>query len=153
VNAFFDWNQNGVFEGDEGYLIGNIVNSTGADGKQAVNTIAIPPTALNGTTRMRILKRFNTAADPCNNAGFGQAEDYTILVAPPTPSVSKAFSPTTVEAGADSTLTITVSNPTADDATLTAPLVDNLPTGMTVSSASTSCGLIIGEGGPAVTAS
>ncbi|MBN8727195.1 MAG: DUF11 domain-containing protein, partial [Xanthomonadales bacterium] len=153
VNAFIDWNHNGVFDTDEGYPIGNIVNSTGADGQQAVNTIAVPASAVNGPTRMRVLKRYNVAATPCNAEGFGQAEDYTLLVGPAMPSVSKAFSPVQVEEAEDSTLTITVSNPTAADATLTAPLVDNLPAGMTVSAASTSCGLIIGTTGPAIAAS
>jgi hypothetical protein len=32
---------------------------------------------------MRVIKKFNTIADPCNTAGFGQAEDYTLNVLPP----------------------------------------------------------------------
>ncbi len=57
------------------------------------------------------------------------------------PSLSKAFSPTTVKAGAASTVTITLTNPEATIANLTAPLTDNLPSGVVVSgSGSTTCG-------------
>jgi uncharacterized repeat protein (TIGR01451 family) len=48
------------------------------------------------------------------------------------PTLGKAFSPATIEAGGVSTLTITLTNPDATVATLTAPLVDKLPSGMVV---------------------
>jgi len=153
VVAYIDWNQDGVFDSSEKYSIGTLQNSTGTDGQQITAAIAAPAGALSGATRLRVIKKYNSEADPCNTSGFGQAEDYTVLVGPAVPSVAKAFSPDTVAEGEDSTLTITVTNPTGSDATLTAPLVDNLPAGMTVSSASTSCGLIIGGTGPVLTAS
>lgn len=59
------------------------------------------------------------------------------------PSLSKAFAPSAVAAQTPSTLTITLSNPVAVPATLSADLVDLLPTGLvvaTVSNASTTCG-------------
>ncbi|MEO7004855.1 MAG: ice-binding family protein, partial [Acidobacteriaceae bacterium] len=57
------------------------------------------------------------------------------------PTVNKAFSPATVVAGAISTLTITLDNPAAVVADLTAPFTDSLPTGMDISgNASTTCG-------------
>ena len=80
VKAYIDWNHNGVFDANEGFVIGDISNSTGEDGKQATANIAVPVGALSGSTRMRVIKKFSTAADACNTAGFGQAEDYTIIV-------------------------------------------------------------------------
>jgi hypothetical protein len=57
------------------------------------------------------------------------------------PSLGKAFTPATITAGGISTLTITLSNANSSAASLTAPLVDNLPTGVTVSGANTTtCG-------------
>ena len=57
------------------------------------------------------------------------------------PSLSKTFSPASVKAGAASTVTITLTNPDATVATLTAPLTDSLPSGVLVSgSGSTTCG-------------
>jgi len=153
--VYVDWNQDGDFsDADESYPAGSITASTGTDGQQALSSIAVPGTALNGPTRMRVTKNYNTpTASACGSVAFGQAEDYTLLVGPPTPSVAKAFSPGTVLVNQDSTLTITLTNPTAANATLTAPLVDNLPAGLTVSAASTSCGLIIGGGGMSPSAS
>ena len=86
VRVFIDWNNNGSFtDAGESFDIGTIVNSTGADGKKAISTITIPLTATPGNLRMRVSKRFNAYPLACNASGFGQAEDYTIIVIPPTP--------------------------------------------------------------------
>jgi uncharacterized repeat protein (TIGR01451 family) len=71
-----------------------------------------------------------------------------------TPTLGKAFSPATVNAGKTSTLTITLTNPNGTAATLNAPLTDTLPTGVVVSgSASTTCvGGTASTDGPSVTA-
>ena len=66
-----------------------------------------------------------------------------------TPTLGKAFSPATVDAGGTSTLTITLSNAGTTAASLTSPLTDTLPSGLVASgSASTTC-----AGGAASTAS
>jgi hypothetical protein len=60
-----------------------------------------------------------------------------------TPTLGKAFSPTLV-AGGVSTLTITLSNRDVVPATLTAPLVDTLPSGVVIAAppnVSTTCGV------------
>ncbi|MEO7199569.1 MAG: S8 family serine peptidase, partial [Dokdonella sp.] len=81
IKVYVDWNQNGVFtDPGESHVIGDLTNSTGADGKQAVANIVVPATAMAGQTRMRVTKRWSVAADPCNSAGYGQAEDYTLTV-------------------------------------------------------------------------
>ena len=59
------------------------------------------------------------------------------------PTIGKAFSPFTLAPGAISVLTITLSNPDATVATLTAPFTDTLPTGVVIAptpAASTTCG-------------
>ena len=73
------------------------------------------------------------------------------LAAAGPPSISKAFAPSSISAGGVSTLTITLSNPEAMPSTLTAPLVDNLPAGITIAAlpnVSTTCG---GTGAPLAT--
>ncbi|HUD41558.1 MAG TPA: GEVED domain-containing protein [Dokdonella sp.] len=85
IMAYVDWNQDGTFAGDELYQVGTLANSTGADGVQAVGSIAVPATALAGDTRLRVQKKYTgttppTFPTPCNTAGYGQAEDYTITV-------------------------------------------------------------------------
>jgi len=73
------------------------------------------------------------------------------------PLLSKAFSPSTIKAGATSTLTLTLTNPDSAEATLKSPLVDALPSGMTIAeTGSTTCagGVVsAAKGGSAVTLS
>lgn len=60
------------------------------------------------------------------------------------PKLKKHFSPSTIYTGGLSTLTLTLINANATPAILTAPLVDNLPTGVLVAgAASTTCGGIV----------
>ena len=80
VNAFVDWNRDGTFDAAETYTIGDITNSTGTDGKQAIANIPVPTTATPGPVRLRVIKKYSSAATACNNSGYGQAEDYTLMV-------------------------------------------------------------------------
>lgn len=78
-----DWNHDGDFDDtSESYDVGDITNSTGTDAVQLVGLISVPADAALGSTRMRVIKKFNTYSDACNtpNTGFGQAEDYTLNV-------------------------------------------------------------------------
>ena len=82
---YIDFNQNGVFDDEgEAFEAGSVENSDGEDGQQAVTEIQIPVTAMEGVTRMRILKLFDEySTDPCSSAdgiGYGQAEDYLINI-------------------------------------------------------------------------
>ncbi|MCO5269742.1 MAG: fibronectin type III domain-containing protein [Brumimicrobium sp.] len=84
IVVYVDWNQDGIFDNsngsDEMYTLPDIYGSTGVDAIESNGTINVPYTALPGNTRMRVMKRFSTTPTPCNNAGFGQAEDYTLNV-------------------------------------------------------------------------
>lgn len=84
--VFADWNQDGDFaDASEAYTITQtIANSNGADAVQATQSLLVPPTALTGTTRMRVKKIFGTTAyvDPCLGTLYGQVEDYSLTVAP-----------------------------------------------------------------------
>lgn len=81
IRVYIDWNQDGDFnDAGEVFNLSDLTNSTGTDSKQSTGTIAIPATAPLGQTRMRVIKKWNSAADPCNTSGYGQAEDYTLVV-------------------------------------------------------------------------
>jgi hypothetical protein len=84
--VFADWNQDGDFaDTSEAYTITQTIsNSNGVDAIQAIQSLLVPPTALTGTTRMRVKKIFGTTAyvDPCLGTGYGQVEDYSLTVAP-----------------------------------------------------------------------
>jgi hypothetical protein len=88
------------------------------------------------------------------------AASAALTVAAPSgaPALGKAFNPATSIAGGVSTLTITLLNPMAGVATLTAPLTDTLPSGMVIAgtpNASTTCGgsgaVVAPAGGTTVT--
>src|SRR4029077_12984723 len=74
--------------------------------------------------------------------GTSTAPAVATLTVPASSSVTlgKAFTPATIAAGGTSTLTITLNNPNNTAATLSAPLIDTLPSGVVVSgTASTTC--------------
>jgi gliding motility-associated-like protein len=80
INVYIDWNNNGILnDAGESFYIGTIVNC----GNCAVTGNITIPAGASGPKRMRVIKKYSTQADPCNTAGFGQAEDYTIMVTTP----------------------------------------------------------------------
>jgi len=89
LTVYIDFNQNGSYADlGENFEIGTITNSTGVDAIELLGNISIPITATTGMTGMRVIKKFNSIALPCNAAGFGQAEDYTIDIQPCVPPAS-----------------------------------------------------------------
>jgi hypothetical protein len=84
LRVFIDWNQDADFaDASESYDIGTIANSTGLDATQLTGSITVPLDATIGTTRMRIVKKWNLYSDSCNTigTGYGEAEDYSLAVA------------------------------------------------------------------------
>jgi hypothetical protein len=82
--VFVDWNQDNDFAdaGETYEITQTILNSTGLDAIQATQDLVVPITALGGTTRMRVKKIFGTTEflNPCLGTGYGQVEDYTLVV-------------------------------------------------------------------------
>ena len=79
-----------------------------------------------------------------NNPAPAIATLNVVAIVPPVnPALAKAFSPATINAGATSTLTITLLNANSVAATLTSALIDTLPAGVLVAAvpnATTTCG-------------
>lgn len=86
---FIDWNHNGILDEDseiisEGYIFG----STGVDDKFTEFRLTIPQNAINGNTRIRVLKMESVTEYsmfwPTGASGYyynsGQAEDYTLNI-------------------------------------------------------------------------
>jgi subtilisin-like proprotein convertase family protein len=105
-----------------------------------ITTVATLPAAATGQPTVL---RFRTADDVSVAPGTdpGWWVDSIHLSFATIPSVAKAFAPSAVQIGVDSTLTITLTNPTTGAATLTGDLVDTLPAGLvaTAASATTTC--------------
>lgn len=81
VRAYIDWNNNGLFtDAGEVFNIGTLTNTTGIDAVEVSASITVPAGTAAGSKRLRVIKQFNGVTGPCNTAGFGQAEDYTLVV-------------------------------------------------------------------------
>lgn len=86
IRVFIDWNQDGQFDPATEYYAASLSPSTGEDDVEVTFQIAIPADAVIGKTRMRIIKDMWTGyeegedEDACNNAYYGQVEDYTLHI-------------------------------------------------------------------------
>ena len=81
ISAFFDWDNNGTFETKV-----NVGVAGTCPGAPLTGTINVPGSAVNGTSRMRIMveyQGFTTITDGCGNTTYGQTIDYSVLVGPP----------------------------------------------------------------------
>lgn len=76
-SAWIDWNNDGVFNPTT-ELIASSTSSTSTS-----SSVTIPSNAvLNTMLRMRVIADYdlNAAPSPCTNPGYGQCEDFTIIV-------------------------------------------------------------------------
>lgn len=84
IRVFIDWNKDGQFDPATEYYAASLSPSTGEDDVEVTFQIRIPDDAVVGKTRMRIIKDMWTGyeegedEDACNNAYYGQVEDYTL---------------------------------------------------------------------------
>ncbi len=85
VKAWFDWNQNGTFEGTEEYNLGSVTNAGDGAPNGSPFTILVPVTAAPGSTFMRVRATYNTAPSACGNNNYSEAEDYSLNVVVPPP--------------------------------------------------------------------
>ena len=127
------------------------------------NTVTLPMGATVGSSSNCTISVDVTSAQPgvyvntipvnalqtSNGNNLAPAVATLTVVGLTVPALSKSFTPSTINAGGISTLTIVLTNANATLATTTAALVDNLPSGVVIAAvpnASTTCG-----GGSAVT--
>ncbi|MFO1305774.1 MAG: hypothetical protein U1F54_18760 [Burkholderiales bacterium] len=77
----------------------------------------------------------NTTGVLTTNAGTAPPASAPLTVTATGPTLAKTIAPPTIAVGGTATLAITVGNPNAAPITLTAPLVDGMPTGVTITGA------------------
>jgi hypothetical protein len=77
--VWIDLNQNGLFTDAGEEFIGTGTTTFSVP-------ITVPVTALNGNTRMRVRLTYNTGMAPCGVSGYGETEDYTLVVSGGAPS-------------------------------------------------------------------
>jgi hypothetical protein len=75
--VWIDFNQDGVFNNSTERVFSSAPSSTTVTG-----TVVIPGDALPGSTRMRVIMRFNTSpANGCDNGfNYGEVEDYCVNI-------------------------------------------------------------------------
>lgn len=86
--VWIDYNQNGTFEEPAELAYSGILTAPplGTPSATIEGTVAVPATAQEGPTRMRVALKRGAFATPCETIPFGEVEDYTIIIgngAPP----------------------------------------------------------------------
>ena len=81
-----DLNQNGVFEQSTEMLY----DSGQSSAYTTFGNLEIPPTALNGTTRLRVAMKYNNAPTLCSDYSYGEIEDYLINIVSCQPSITES---------------------------------------------------------------
>ncbi|WP_264520107.1 M4 family metallopeptidase [Flavobacterium sp. N1994] len=74
--VFIDYNQNGLFT-DAGETVWIKAASTTTP---VIGTFTIPTTATLGSTRMRVVMKYNATPTACGSFTYGQVEDYTVNI-------------------------------------------------------------------------
>ena len=75
VKAWIDFNNDKAFSNDEAIVLGNFTFV----GKHTFNkSFTVPNNATVGETKMRVYLKWKSAPTPCENASYGEVEDYKI---------------------------------------------------------------------------
>lgn len=74
--VWIDYNQDGDFTdaGEQVWTQSATQNTT------VSGSFTVPSSATNGTTRMRVIMRYNTSPSPCGSFNYGEVEDYTVVI-------------------------------------------------------------------------
>ncbi len=80
TGVYVDLNQDGAFDPVSELIFSG---ATFANNRVASGNATIPPTALTGNTRMRVVLIEVAAIKPCGTYTWGETEDYTINITPP----------------------------------------------------------------------
>jgi hypothetical protein len=78
--VWFDWNQNGVFDDIERYVLGEATNVVNGLTSLSPFSITVPSDALRGETIMRVRASYGFYPAACGNQNWSEAEDYKITV-------------------------------------------------------------------------
>ena len=111
--AWIDWNSNQTFESSE-----SIGSWSGAPTSLQTFTFTVPLTALNGTTRLRVMQRESGSLplDPCGSYSWGSVDDFSIDISGAfTPS---CFDPSALAASGETTTTVDLTWTAGDSETL-----------------------------------
>lgn len=118
LNAWIDWNGNGVFDPEEQIAI-DVQDNGAGDTNPAIGQVAlqvnVPADAVTTQTfaRFRYTSQSGTILPNSGNAADGEVEDYALLIQPAPPAdlkITKTDGVTEVQSGSDTTYIIRVTN-------------------------------------------
>ena len=144
TNVFIDYNQNGVFDVNERVLT---TGQTSQTISTLTGSIIIPPTALLGNTRMRVIlleggTNLTPACNPLGGFGYGEIEDYTINITVANVCPIPTFTNTTATAASVGVAyTLNAGATVASGPALSYSVSPSLPAGLSIN---TTTGLISG---------
>jgi len=147
TKAWIDWNSDGAFNtSDEEIDLGTAVNVTNGSTTLSPVSVTVPATSALGSTRMRVITRYNAAPTSCLTSFDGETEDYSISICA-NPTIVSSPSNTSICLGSSGNLTVSATTPisslsyqwqySADGSTGWASVADGTPTGYTYSNATT----------------
>lgn len=88
--VFIDYNQDGDFE-DSGEIV---FTKPPSQSTPVVGSFTIPNTAMEGPTRMRVILSYEETANACGTYGFGETEDYTVVIGAVASDIKAPTTPT-----------------------------------------------------------
>jgi hypothetical protein len=105
VTVWVDWNLNKDLgdQANEVYVLENV----GGSGETFIGDIEVPAVQMAGTYRMRVRMTYSSDPDPCDNASYGEVEDYTIVVAGGVLAVNVTCNPDEICEGEESQMMAT----------------------------------------------
>ena len=81
VRAWFDWNGDYTLDTTEQYSYPTAITVSGT----YTMDITVPDSAILDTTRMRVYMKYYSYPTPCVTGGWGEAEDYSVVITAGTP--------------------------------------------------------------------
>lgn len=102
TSVWVDLNNNGIFETSE-----RLYQMSAIDSEPTLSgSLAIPASTTAATVAMRVVAAYYTVpADPCGSYGYGEAEDYLLVVKQCISPIATLSGTTTITAGQTATLT------------------------------------------------
>ncbi|MBK8442372.1 MAG: T9SS type A sorting domain-containing protein [Sphingobacteriales bacterium] len=83
---YIDYNHDGDFSDS-----GELAYSSGGTSNAAVSgTLTVPAATIIGSTRLRVVMRYNTQGAACGTYDYGETEDYVAIISAPAPPLCPA---------------------------------------------------------------
>lgn len=109
---WIDYDQDGVFNN----ATERVFTQTPINTSPIIGGFTVPADALEGSTRLRVIMRYNTIPSSCGSFDFGEVEDYTVIISAGVPDTEAPTAPTNLTASNTTQTTTSLSwNPSTDN--------------------------------------